>query len=212
MPVPERGRRLGPPLGEHTAVLLTRFQLFAPVRAQAAARTFAPGPALADHLRRQVQPVRQPPHRSQRPAIGVAWEARVTHVVDGDSIWVHPEAGGTRQRLRVEGIDAPEICQKLGPEARAAMQALALNQRVRITVSAYDRYGRPLTLLRRRRQWRQRGGACPGRQPGAALEVHALLAAMPQRASAASSATRASTQRAPAGVCSFFQNGAWVFR
>jgi len=85
----------------------------------------------------------------QGPAIGVAWEARVTHVVDGDSIWVHPEAGGGRQRLRVEGIDAPEICQKLGPEARAAMRALALNQRVRITVSAYDRYGRPLASVRR---------------------------------------------------------------
>ena len=35
---------------------------------------------------------------------------------------------------------------------------------------------------------------------------------MPQRGSAASSATRASTQRAPSGVLSFFQNGAWVFR
>ncbi len=40
----------------------------------------------------------------------------------------------------------------------------------------------------------------------------ALVAVMPQRASAASSATRASTQRAPCGVCSFFQNGACVFR
>ena len=40
----------------------------------------------------------------------------------------------------------------------------------------------------------------------------ALPAAMPQRSSAASSLTRASTQRAPCGVCSFFQNGACVFR
>ena len=32
------------------------------------------------------------------------------------------------------------------------------------------------------------------------------------RAAAASSASRASTQRAPCGVRSFFQNGAWVFR
>lgn len=39
-----------------------------------------------------------------------------------------------------------------------------------------------------------------------------LRATIPQRASAASSLTRASTQRAPSGVCSFFQNGAWVFR
>jgi len=40
----------------------------------------------------------------------------------------------------------------------------------------------------------------------------ALPASMPQRASAASSATRASTQRSPSGVVSFFQNGACVFR
>lgn len=33
-----------------------------------------------------------------------------------------------------------------------------------------------------------------------------------QRAAASSSEARASTQRAPAGVCSFFQNGARVFR
>ena len=40
--------------------------------------------------------------------------------------------------------------------------------------------------------------ACPARRrPG----LRALPAAMPQRASAASSATRASTQRAPSGVC-----------
>ena len=40
----------------------------------------------------------------------------------------------------------------------------------------------------------------------------ALPEAMPQRASAASSLTRASTQREPSGVLSFFQNGAWVLR
>ena len=44
------------------------------------------------------------------------------------------------------------------------------------------------------------------------LLVQALAAVMPQRASAASSLTRASTQRAPWGVCSFFQKGAWVLR
>ena len=46
-----------------------------------------------------------------------------------------------------------------------------------------------------------------GQQPDQALPL-----AMPQRASAASSLTRASTQRAPSGVTSFFQNGAWVLR
>jgi hypothetical protein len=40
----------------------------------------------------------------------------------------------------------------------------------------------------------------------------ALRASMPQRASAASSLTLASTHWAPCGVCSFFQKGAWVLR
>ena len=85
----------------------------------------------------------------RRPELGLAWAARVTHVVDGDSIWVRPDAGGRRVRLRLDGIDAPEICQSLGPESRAAMQALALDQRVQVTVWAYDRYGRAVaTVLR----------------------------------------------------------------
>ena len=103
--------------------------------AWACAAVLAPGPASAQD--------------GQRPAIGVTWDARVTQVVDGDSIWARPEAGGARMRLRIDGIDAPEICQALGPEARAAMRALVLNQRVRVTVWAYDGYGRPLALVER---------------------------------------------------------------
>ena len=48
--------------------------------------------------------------------------------------------------------------------------------------------------------------------PAPAKIQEAFPALMPQRASAASSATRASTHCAPSGVYSFFQNGAWVFR
>lgn len=58
-------------------------------------------------------------------------------------------------------------------------------------------------------------GACKGRLnagPGGRSRAQALRASMPQRASAASSALRASTQRAPCAVCSFFQNGACVLR
>lgn len=90
-----------------------------------------------------------PAQDGQRPAIGVAWEARVTYVVDGDSIWARPAGGGSRVRLRIDGIDAPEICQPLGPEARAAMQALVLNQRVRVSIRAHDRYGRALASVHR---------------------------------------------------------------
>lgn len=81
------------------------------------------------------------------PRTGVPWLARVNYVVDGDSVWVRPEDGGRRVRLRIEGVDAPEICQPFGAQARAALQALALNQRVRVTVHARDRYGRAIASM-----------------------------------------------------------------
>ena len=78
-----------------------------------------------------------------------SWTASVSYVVDGDSIWVRADAGQRRVRLRLDGIDAPEICQHFGPEARRAMQDLALNQRVRVTVRAHDRYGRAIARVTR---------------------------------------------------------------
>ncbi|QTD43985.1 thermonuclease family protein [Ottowia testudinis] len=82
-----------------------------------------------------------------RPVVGVSWMARVSYVVDGDSIWVRPEGGGARVKLRIDGIDAPEICQNHGPQARDALRALAQNQRVRVTVWAHDRWGRAIASV-----------------------------------------------------------------
>lgn len=83
----------------------------------------------------------------QGPQVGVPWLATVSHVVDGDSIWVRPEGGGARVRLRIDGVDAPEICQTHGAESRQALQTLALKQRVRVTVWARDRYGRAIASV-----------------------------------------------------------------
>lgn len=82
-----------------------------------------------------------------RPGTRQTWVAEVTYVVDGDSIWVRSADGGKRRKLRLEGIDAPEICQAHGPEARAAMRELAQGQLVRVTVRAYDRYGRGIASV-----------------------------------------------------------------
>ena len=94
-------------------------------------------------------PAAVPAQDGQRPVLGTPWHARITQVVDGDSIWAQPEAGGRRVRVRMDGIDAPEICQAFGRESRAAMQALVLNQRVRVTIWAYDRYGRAVATVER---------------------------------------------------------------
>lgn len=59
---------------------------------------------------------------------------------------------------------------------------------------------------------RRPGTAQPQPRPQNRTQRAALRDSIPQRASAASSVLRASTQRSPSGVVSFFQNGASVFR
>ena len=66
-------------------------------------------------------------------------------VVDGDTLWVRSDRGekGARNvKLRLRGIDAPEICQHGGAEARRALRQLAQGQAVQVRVLARDQYGR----------------------------------------------------------------------
>lgn len=76
-----------------------------------------------------------------------SYEGTVSHVSDGDSLWVRPLHGGPAQELRLEGIDAPELCQAGGPQAREALARLVLQQRVRVRVRAHDDYGRGLARI-----------------------------------------------------------------
>lgn len=85
----------------------------------------------------------------QRPAVGEIWTAQVRYVVDGDSIWVRPESGGALVKLRLDGIDAPEICQNGGAEARTALTELVRGQRLQVTVWAHDAYGRAIATVKR---------------------------------------------------------------
>ncbi len=75
--------------------------------------------------------------------------ATVTHVVDGNTVWAR-NARGTTLRIRLVGIEAPEVGhaipeggtapgQPWGEEARSALAELVLTQPVRIRV-----YGRDL--------------------------------------------------------------------
>lgn len=73
--------------------------------------------------------------------------ARVTRVVDGDTVWVKPLDGGKYRKLRIEGIDAPEICQAGGPASREALSARILDKTVTVDVHRYDDYGRALVRL-----------------------------------------------------------------
>jgi micrococcal nuclease len=66
----------------------------------------------------------------------------VTHVTDGDSLWVRAETGGVPREVRLQGIDAPEICQAAGREARDALAGVALHRQVVVQTRARDRYQR----------------------------------------------------------------------
>lgn len=96
------------------------------------------------------------------------WVGVVTHVVDGDSVHVRPLEGGDVRKIRMLGMDAPEICQAGGVAARKALNE-RLHQRV-VTVSAQgqDVYGRDLAVIYLTRedvgQWMvQRGHAWSNR-------------------------------------------------
>lgn len=68
----------------------------------------------------------------------------VSHVSDGDSIWVRPADGGAPRAVRLRGIDAPELCQPHGAAARRALIQRALHQRVSLRTHGYDSYQRLL--------------------------------------------------------------------
>lgn len=79
--------------------------------------------------------------------------ARVTHVVDGDTLDV--ELGGRRERVRLLGVDTPETVDPdrpigcYGPEASAftARRLTGRTVRLRFDRERRDRYGRLLAYL-----------------------------------------------------------------
>jgi micrococcal nuclease len=73
-----------------------------------------------------------------------AFQGVVTHVTDGDSIWVRASSGGAPVEVRLQGIDAPEICQAFGKEARDAMAGRVLRRPVAVNSRARDAYQRVL--------------------------------------------------------------------
>lgn len=66
---------------------------------------------------------------------------KVVEVLRGDLIVVEL-AGGTRQKVRLAGIDAPDLKQAFGKESRQGLDALLLARRVAIDRRKQDNYGR----------------------------------------------------------------------
>ena len=77
-----------------------------------------------------------------------SFSGQVTYVTDGDTLWAQPDGAGAARKLRLSGMDAPEICQHGGKAARDYLAQLALHRRVVVDVSRVDRYGRGLATVR----------------------------------------------------------------
>ncbi len=76
------------------------------------------------------------------------WTGEVTYVTDGDTFWVRPQAGSPPRKLRLDGIDAPEICQAYGVAAREALMRRLLHRQVTVSTRATDDYQRALVTVR----------------------------------------------------------------
>lgn len=76
-----------------------------------------------------------------------SWVGQVEYVVDGDTLHVRTTPGGELLKIRVLGIDAPEICQTWGVQARQALLDRVSGQRVTIKGTANDDYQRLLATV-----------------------------------------------------------------
>jgi endonuclease YncB( thermonuclease family) len=76
------------------------------------------------------------------------FDAESTHVSDGDTLWVLPVGGNVPKKLRLLGLDAPEICQPGGVASRDALRQLVAHKRLRVSVNFQDSYDRGLARIR----------------------------------------------------------------
>jgi micrococcal nuclease len=79
-----------------------------------------------------------------RPIATIA-DAVVLSVTDGDGIAVRVES--RRIRVRLEGIDAPELAQPFGQDARAHLTRLVEGRRVTLHLTGADQGGRMLARV-----------------------------------------------------------------
>ena len=68
-------------------------------------------------------------------------EVQVTRVIDGDSL-IGKDKNGETHRIRIKGIDAPELSQPLGQEARQALQSIVQGEIIQLKDAEVDKFGR----------------------------------------------------------------------
>ncbi len=75
-----------------------------------------------------------------QPAFAYQLAGKVTAVVDGDTVII--DGGGAPQKIRVQGIDAPESAKPFGAASTRNLSALALGKPVTVEAQKTDQYGR----------------------------------------------------------------------
>ncbi|QXL85621.1 thermonuclease family protein [Comamonas sp. NLF-1-9] len=109
----------------------------------------------------------------------------VLAVGDGDSLSVRCGAG-PRQQLRIAAIDAPELRQAWGQEARRHLAALCLRRTAQVRAQGHDKYGRTLAQVHCQGQdaaWAQVQAGLAWVHPSQA-RIHPALAAAARQARA----------------------------
>lgn len=81
-----------------------------------------------------------------------SFRGTITHVTDGDTVWVRPATGGEPVEIRLLDLDAPEGCQAYGAEAKQALRGRILHQDVRVRTRGVDDYQRQLARIEHRGQ------------------------------------------------------------
>ncbi len=71
---------------------------------------------------------------------------RVVGVHDGDTITVL-DASRQQYKIRLAGIDAPEVKQAFGTRSKQNLSSLIFNKQVKIEWEKHDRYGRTLGVV-----------------------------------------------------------------
>lgn len=80
--------------------------------------------------------------------LGPIWTGPVVKIIDGDTLTVYSRGGGKNERIRLWGIDAPEIGQAYGEDAKQHLESLVSGKRVDvIELGDRDRYGRIVGII-----------------------------------------------------------------
>jgi len=83
------------------------------------------------------------------PAVAHAEQFRVVAVSDGDTLTIEPLEGGDRAKVRLHGIDAPELRQPYGEAAKAFTLNTTLFKEIEVRPEPQgtDRYGRIVAIV-----------------------------------------------------------------